>query len=240
MRLVKHRYIVAAAIIACILVASYVYVNLQPTAPSIIIRIMPLGDSITRGSPIDPRVGYRQKLYLDLRNAGFNVDFVGNLSDGEDASPSFDTDHEGHGGWSIDQIRRNVYSFLIENPADIILLHIGTNDLYSRKPSVGRVGDILNEVDRWEADSNLTVHVFVALIIQRIDNTTKNEWTKTFNDEVEVMVQQRIAIGDQLTLVDMENALTYPDDMHDGLHPNMVGYNKMATVWFNALLIYFG
>ena len=50
-------------------------------APSV--RIMPLGDSITEGSeglaPIQG--GYRTKLYQLLTAAGFNVDFVGTLSD---------------------------------------------------------------------------------------------------------------------------------------------------------------
>ena len=44
------------------------------------IRIMPLGDSITYGSWSESSGGYRQKLFLDLSQTGFNVDFVGALS----------------------------------------------------------------------------------------------------------------------------------------------------------------
>ena len=33
------------------------------------------------------------------------------------------------------------------NPADIILLHIGTNDLYSRTPEASEVAGILDEID---------------------------------------------------------------------------------------------
>jgi hypothetical protein len=36
----------------------------------------------------------------------------------------------------------------------------------------------------------------------------------------------------------MENALVYPDDMYDLLHPNSAGYGKMANVWFEALQSY--
>jgi hypothetical protein len=63
------------------------------------IRIMPLGNSITYGYPGDE--GYRKDLYLDLVDAGYDVDFVGSLSDGV----GFDSDHEGHIGWYTAQIR---------------------------------------------------------------------------------------------------------------------------------------
>jgi hypothetical protein len=49
------------------------------------------------------------------------------------------------------------------------------------------------------------------------------------------MVQQRLDRGGKLIMVDMESALTYPDDMIDELHPNQDGFNKMAVVWYNSL-----
>ncbi|MFC1486897.1 hypothetical protein ACFLRN_04320 [Thermoproteota archaeon] len=88
------------------------------------IFIMPLGDSITLG---DNMGGSRRKLFLDFANVGFNVDFVGSLSDPD--SQEFDIDHEGHSGWLADQIKDNVYNWLELNPADIVILHIGTNDI---------------------------------------------------------------------------------------------------------------
>jgi lysophospholipase L1-like esterase len=36
-------------------------------------------------------------------------------------------------------------------------------------------------------------------------------------------------------IVDQENALTYPADMFDNLHPNSTGYAKMSNVWYSAL-----
>ena len=90
------------------------------------VLIMPLGDSITRGEDL---VGYRRELYVDLKSAGFNIDFVGSLQDGSSTGYTFDYDHEGHGGWSDGQIASNVFVFLTNNPADIVLLHIGTNGI---------------------------------------------------------------------------------------------------------------
>ena len=91
-------------------------------------RIMPLGDSITTGTgelPIGQRVGYRQKLFTDLVAAGFAVDFVGGSTEPNPAS--FDSDHEGHPGFRDDEIATEVFGYLAISPADIVLLHIGTN-----------------------------------------------------------------------------------------------------------------
>src|SRR5712692_3908966 len=41
--------------------------------------IMPLGDSITYGFPVPG--GYRNRLYSDLRNAGYSFSFVGTSTD---------------------------------------------------------------------------------------------------------------------------------------------------------------
>lgn len=80
-------------------------------------RIMPLGDSITQGFirsiSEDYRVGYRQKLYLDLRDAGYDIDFVGSLNHGILANPGFDYNHEGHGGWSDNEIAGQIYTWLV-------------------------------------------------------------------------------------------------------------------------------
>ena len=192
-------------------------------------EIMPLGDSITLGYP--GGAGYRQKLYADLVSSGFSLNIVGSLDDGaSEFPPVFDTDHEGHDGWTDTQIAANVYGFLEINPADFVLLHIGTNGLDT---SSADVEDILTEIDRFEADYSTSVIVIVVLIInhkQPISTLT------TFNDNVEAMVNMRISEGDLIVKVDMENALAYPGDMLDTLHPNESGYEKMADVWYNALI----
>ncbi len=47
------------------------------------VRIMPLGDSITKGTDGSVEdVGYRRPLYLSLTGAEYNVEFVGSQSDG--------------------------------------------------------------------------------------------------------------------------------------------------------------
>ncbi len=194
------------------------------------LRIMPLGDSITEGAVgSSDDTGYRRSLYLSLTAAGCDADFVGGLAAG--IPTDFDRDHEGHSGWQADQIRDNVYDWLDSNPADIVLLHIGTNDITDANEDVAEVNDILNEIDRYSQD--ITV-VLAARIILR--NDSRNPQTIAFNDAVEAMAQDRIDNGDDIIIVDMALALTYPDDLVDSVHPNDSGYARMAEAWYDALI----
>lgn len=207
--------------------------------------VMPLGDSITEGyisesenPPDSLRVGYREELQKMLKASGITFEFVGTVSHGWDV-PNFDFNHQGHGGWTAAQIawgptgfpQDGVRAWLVQNPSDFILLHIGTNGL---DPSNSTdVAAILDEIDRWRSNTfTEEVQVIVGLIIDR-DPT---DWrVSMFNDNVQTMVEARIAEGATLTLVDHQNALIYPDDLADKLHPNEIGYKKMAAVWFEKL-----
>jgi len=193
------------------------------------IRIMPLGNSITRGVGSTDLNGYRKPLYQALMAAGYNFDFVGSQTDGNFPDP----DHEGHGGWHADTTGTNdilgqVYNWLTANPADIVLLHIGTNDITVGGEDANEVSDILDEIDRFSTD----IKVILAFII---DRQTHSPATIQFNTDVNDMAQNRIATGDDIIIVDMESALDYGTDMADDLHPNDAGYAKMADIWFNAL-----
>ncbi|MBN1787606.1 MAG: PASTA domain-containing protein [Sedimentisphaerales bacterium] len=193
-------------------------------------RIMPLGDSITRGwwgSVYDD--GYRKPLYEKLKAAHYNFDFMGSLSDGNFADPH----HEGHDGWHADttgedDILGQVYNWLTAHPVDIILLHIGTNDITYGGPDINEVYDILDEIDRFSTDTT----VILALIINR---KTYSSITTQYNTDLYNMAQDRIVLGDDIIIVDMESALDYSTDMDDNVHPNDAGYAKMADVWFAAL-----
>jgi hypothetical protein len=207
--------------------------------------IMPLGDSITAGDitattpPVEISVGYRKPLYDTLLTAGFTFDFVGSQIEGYAVSP-FDFNHEGHGGWTASEIAwgrtaatddDGVYAWLDANPADIVLLHAGTNGLTADTDI--DVEAILDEIQRWE-DSAGGNHVTVVLA-KIIDWVPHNPVVDEFNTNLQSMADNRIANGDDIIVVDQRNALNYQDDMGNYLHPNAIGYAKMSDVWFNAL-----
>jgi hypothetical protein len=203
----------------------------QPCAPT---RIMLVGDSITVGTGTDPKVGFRLPLYRRLLLAGYQVDFVGSqgMLDGSPMPAYFDADHEGHGGWRTEEIADHVYEWLEANPADIVLLLIGTNNIGRGDDPAVTIIDyarLLDEVDRFSP----ATWVIVAQIPNRAEYSPA---TTEFNLMLGSMVRQRIAVGDRLRLVDMENALLYPDDIYDHVHPAASGYHKMARVWYEAVV----
>ena len=199
------------------------------------ITIMPLGDSITHGlGPVaaeEDLNGYRFELWNSLISSGFEVDFVGGLEHGT----FIEKQHEGHSGWSDDQVAANVYNWLVNNPADIVLIHIGTNSLTT---APDEVEDILDEIDRWENDNSRTVIVILAKIINRQWHVCPDpSTTTTFNRNVEQMALARkndAVNPDRIIVVDMEcgAGIDYELHMADSFHPDATGYTKMAKKWF--------
>lgn len=199
------------------------------------VRIMPLGDSITD----DNQTGlgtlgnsYRKPLWDDLYASRFWVDFVGSRAN---ETSDFDNDHEGQPGARDDEIADMVQTYLNFNPAEVVLLHIGTNDLDDNATSVE---NILTNIDSWSGGDGERITVLLARIINRIPYS---QTSTDFNDNVEAMATARIADGDKIIMVDMEDGagLIYdydPDgDFVDYLHPHDSGYVKMADLWYTKL-----
>jgi hypothetical protein len=236
-------------IIIAFIIAIGIFAGLVPASEAII-RIMPLGDSITRGySGSSDHTGYRRELDLILTADGYPFDFVGSLVEPIGLPNDFDKDHEGHSGFTDGDLATDVYNYLTANPADIILLHIGTNNVDVNQNAT-QVNAILDEIDRYETDSATTIWVILALIINRnciteIPPCLDSDQTSDFNNHVRVMAQDRIVLdGDKILIVDMETdaGIDYnlsnhpiPGDMWDNFHPFDTGFEKMADQWFSAI-----
>ena len=98
---------------------------------------------------------------------------------------------------------------MAEEP-NIVLLHIGTNDISAANEDYSEVEDILTVIDDYEFASGTPVWVVLALIIDRgCDPTTtlsKIAGNTDFNDAVRNFVfLARQAGGDNILLVDMQN-----------------------------------
>ena len=222
------------------------------TAVNAEVVIMPLGDSVTKGSNSgavpdqeDFYVAYRQYLLDKLRDESYDVNFVGSQDDGFGVAGFDDSEHEGHGGFHAagepngDNILPNVQDWLIDQqndgfPTGIVLLHIGTNDISNDGEDANEIEGILDEIEQYDPN---TV-VCLARIINRLDG--KSQATTDFNESVQLMVDNRI---DPPVVVDMENAagIIYDlegngGDMNDDIHPFETGYEKMSEAWFNVCL----
>ncbi|HEX9974520.1 MAG TPA: hypothetical protein VGD14_20800, partial [bacterium] len=89
-------------------------------------RIMPLGDSITKGvTGSSAPGGYRDDLQNMLSDESVVYDFVGSQSTGS----GFDPNHEGHDAATVEYIDNNVTTWVSNASPDYVLLLAGTNDL---------------------------------------------------------------------------------------------------------------
>ncbi|WP_139174397.1 SGNH/GDSL hydrolase family protein [Janthinobacterium lividum] len=101
--------------------------------PPPLIKVMPLGDSLTAGYPLQPERSYRLQLLTDLLAAGRKIDYVGAGHDPSDP-PNY-LAHQGIEGATVDRITSDA-AWNTYNPA-IILLMAGTNDFRQVNVSSG-------------------------------------------------------------------------------------------------------
>ncbi|MCF6203069.1 MAG: SGNH/GDSL hydrolase family protein, partial [Methylococcaceae bacterium] len=202
------------------------------------IKILPLGDSIT--DSYLGRPSYRRPLWHQLQAAGYNIDFVGRPGYRHTTAPieeqDYDLDHEGHAGWRADQIRSHVFDWMSEFSADIVLLHIGTNDLL-QAPSGETVFDTvnftLNDIDGIIQNLRARNSSIVILLAKIIPMGAYD--TAIFNNEVDAFVSTRTTTQSPVVVVDQYTGFNAINDTHDDIHPNEAGEIKMANKWFQAL-----
>ncbi len=247
-----------------LLAISVVILTALPEAKAQTMKIMPLGNSITAGGmctngdihscePLggNVAVGYRQRLASRLNSAGYNFDFVGSETYGN--SLMSDADCAGFGGNSDSQLAEIMETgtsshpntgyvtsgpYMNHFPADIVLLHIGTNDVLAGDVVSADIDRILDAIDDYETSHEIPVMVFLARII-----STRGApcWTDpdviAYNNLVDNLAASRKAAGDSLIVVDMEceAGLDYYTDLMDQVHPNQDGYDKMGDLWFEAI-----
>lgn len=190
------------------------------------LRIMPLGDSITEGGQ-GFYGGYRVELWRKLVDSGYKVDFVGSGSNGP---PELgDHDHEGHAGWRIDQLDARAADAVRTYDPQVVLLHIGTNDLdqnFDVPNAPARLSILIDHI--------LAAKPSVVLVVAQIIPQSLPDWeaaVRTYNAALPAIVASK---GPQVHLVDMHSAVAVAD-LPDGIHPNWTGNAKMAAVWFDAL-----
>ncbi|MFO1500914.1 MAG: PA14 domain-containing protein [Verrucomicrobiota bacterium] len=218
---------------------AFVIQNVAPT------RVLVIGDSITMAP-----AGYnsfRRPLWQQLTSAGLLVDFIGTEHanhGGAFPDSDFDPDHEGHWGARADQIGDALPAWLGGYTPDIALIHIGTNDamLWDGQWNFvwQTIGDILGIISALQAD-NPNVTIFVAKLIP-IENRA-NPGETAWNDQIDLLNAQIPWVGvwgstatSRVIIVDQNTGFSASAHTSDGIHPNEIGEEKMATKWFNAIV----
>ena len=200
-------------------------------------KLLPLGDSITWGIQYDG--AYRVELFSKAVAAQQKITFTGSLSNGPTtvAGQAFPQKNEGHSGWTIAQD-----TGLIPSPAmdtgsggipHIVLLHIGTNDIYASSGQAtmpDRLGTLIDKI--------IAAAPNALLVVAKITPLSTASWNatiKTYNDAIPGVVQTRVAAGKHVLLADMNTGFTTGMLSSDGVHPNQSGYNFMGDQWYSVI-----
>ncbi len=193
-------------------------------------KILPLGDSITFGIQFEG--AYRVELFTKAVSANKKITFVGSQMNGPTtvAGMTFPPSHEGHSGFTIDQMVPFVTSDAQYAP-NIILLHIGTNDTYMTNPG-GAPMRLQNLVDMLLAKYPDTLLVVAKIVPYPSQMTNVN----TFNATIPGLVTSRAGMGKHILLADLNTEFNVPTMLSsDTIHPNQTGYNFMGDTWYSVI-----
>ena len=198
------------------------------------LKIMPLGDSITKG--YGQRDSYRWHLWRLIRQGGFDVDFVGTVHPQVAPDDGFDADHEGHWGFFTTEILNDLPGWLAANTPDVVLLHIGTNDVGSCR-NIDETAKTTEQIIDVIQGHNPKVIILLAKIIPIhhdgycATGESVHESVRGLNQRLGVIPTVKPGV----IVVELYSALHAKADLRDALHPNKRGFKKMAQGWFQAL-----
>lgn len=195
------------------------------------IRIMPLGDSITQGNTAYN--SWRRPLWLSLVAAGYHVDFVGSQTTnftGPAPAADFDHHNDGHWGWKLTDVLPQVDGWLATAQPQIVLIHLGTNDT---NPAAQMLADLEAIIAKARA-ANPDVTIITAQLM--------TNWGQCaiYNADMPAMAARLTTARSPIIVVNQyQGFINDPaapgTHTQDWVHPNVLGEDKMAAVWFAAL-----
>lgn len=211
------------------------------TAELPLLRIMPLGDSITESS--EQFSSYRLTLWRELRTAGCKVNFVGSrrgVSVGHrdqpsvaPANPNFDQDHEGHWGYRVDQILTHLAKWLKKASPDIVLIHLGSNDVFQKQSIRSTTRELTSVVE--------LIHLHnpraITIIAQLIPSSRQARSIQNLNRQITEIARRKDSPTHPVIVVNMHKDFSISKELQpDGVHPNDAGDRKIGTRFASALL----
>ena len=211
--------------------------NCDPLEPRVFlsgVKVMPLGDSITEGWPDAQRVTYRFWLWKRLQLGGYDVDFVGSrtgVSSGQPLYTDWDQNHQGLSGWTADEVAAQATSWANAAQPDVVLLHIGTNDLLQSQSVSGTINEVKQIIDNLRV-ARPSVDIFLCKIIPSTVNASA---FANFNNQIPGVVAEKDTQQSRVIMVDQFTGFSATNDEFDGIHPNARGERKMSGKFYVSL-----
>ena len=221
------------------------------------VKIMAVGDSITDDCVFNG--AWRQYLQPLLDTSGYSFTFVGRVA--SVPSGSFTkTNHEGYCGAVVappgvmtspvnGYAGTNVYLLKIVADAlanatpDLVLVLIGANDIgRGRDPYLVATNDMPNLLDIIFSNAPNASVILAKITSLYSANASGLNYgayatnVPTYNAVLQAMVNQRRALGQNVSLADMFSVVSIDTMFNsDHLHPNAMGLQAIAQEWFTRI-----
>ncbi|KAF2449733.1 carbohydrate esterase family 3 protein [Karstenula rhodostoma CBS 690.94] len=203
------------------------------TAQNTTIRYMPFGDSITE------IICWRALLWEKLQTTEWaSVNFVGSgKTENNCKDAKYDRDNEGHSGFlAIDIATKNqLDGWLKTNPADVLTMHLGTNDIVQQNKNVADIIAAFTRLVGTARTHNPKMKIVVAQIIP-MGMGSYNTKIQQLNAQIPPWAAGLNKTESPIWVVDQYTGFSGSADLRDGVHPNAGGDKKMMDVWYPALL----
>jgi len=204
------------------------------------LRIMPLGDSITeaQGGVSETQLGfasYRYWLWHELIDRGHPVDFVGSqygVWNGPPPYTDYDQDHEGHWGWRADQILAEITGWVESARPDIVLIHLGHNDLWQGQSIASTIDDLGGIIDDIRGVNPRAILLLARVIPPALGVPDS---LPELNDQIDILGVQMNTPESPVIVVDHETGFDPWIHTYDSVHPNELGEQFMAERWLAPL-----
>lgn len=213
------------------------------------LKIMAMGDSITSGYN---SCSYRTPLVQELQD--YAVEFVGKKEKTIGSSSGCidsNFEHEGRSGWrTIDWLAMTgggepgAIAFVRAERPDIVLLHIGSNDLFRGEYpgtfdsltgtgtyTIGRISQMIDMI--YIGSPGVTI--YVADVIPWFADAEIVKKMEDLRVELSAMTSYRQNKGEKVKLVNVSEQFTPGMMQADLIHPNNVGDAYLATKWLSAM-----
>lgn len=198
-----------------------------------VVKIMPLGDSLTAGSNGDAT--YRYWLWKKLVSAGAPVDFVGSqkgVGDGYPRFSDFDQHHEGHSGWTAAQVVPYISTWARTFRPDIVMIDLGSNDIIEGRSAPWVINQLRVIILKLRM-VNPRVKVLLAKTPPMIGYEGQ---IAELNYLIGLLALQLNNANAQVHAVDLAWGYNPATDSGDGFHPNESGEKKIANAFYKRIL----
>jgi lysophospholipase L1-like esterase len=201
------------------------------------VDIMPLGDSITGSTGC-----WRELLWNELIDTGYTgIDFIGR-HEGPACDAEYDDDNNGVSGTRVVNLAKSkkLLDWFKEDKPDIVLLHLGSNDIRHGK-TTGEIIDALTVAVEQMRQVNPDVVILAARIIPMTDEPMHKKCDSCpakvdkLNGRIPGWAADNDTARSPLIVVDHTVGFDPDKDTYDGLHSDGSGAEKIAGAWYRAL-----